>query len=235
MRIEKPLTISGVLACLIVSILLIGQEAAAQSGDLALFSSTSAAVPPNILIILDSSGSMRNPTSGDPSGADKDVIARATLTALVEAVNPSDGAAGYEQNARFGLMIFSGSGSKGAEVLVPIADDNTQAMLDGIAAQGSTSVGTVIARATVDAGRYAAGSDGWGTFPIWGDKAGETLADNPIDLACRQTFVIIISDGLESDGDMASFEVGGVDTFWPTVGDADGDGGPDEEPGGAFR
>ena len=110
MRIEKPLTVLGVLACLIVSILLTGQEAAAQSGDVALFSATGSLVPPNIMVLLDSSGSMRNPTSGDPGGADKDDIARATLTALVQAVNPPDGSGGYEQNARFGLFIFSGSG-----------------------------------------------------------------------------------------------------------------------------
>jgi type IV pilus assembly protein PilY1 len=232
MRIEKPLTVLGVLACLIVSILLTGQEAAAQSGDVALFSATGSLVPPNIMVLLDSSGSMRNPTSGDPGGADKDDIARATLTALVQAVNPPDGSGGYEQNARFGLFIFSGSGTKGANLLVPIADDNTQAMLDGIAGQGSTSVGTVIARASVDVGRYTAGSDGWGSLPVWGDGAGETLGANPIDLACRATFLIIISDGLESDGDMRWFEVGGVDTFWPTIGDADADSGPNEVEGG---
>ncbi|MDH3211241.1 MAG: PilC/PilY family type IV pilus protein [Myxococcales bacterium] len=232
MRIEKPLTIAGFLACLIVSILLTGQEAAAQSGDVALFSTTGSAVAPNILIVLDSSGSMRNPTAADPGGDDKDDIARATLTALVQTVNPPDGSGGYEENARFGLFIFSGNGTRGGELLVPIADDNTQAMLDGIAGQGSTSVGTVIARASVDAGRYAAGSDGWGSLPVWGDKAGETLAGNPIDVACRATFLIIISDGLESDGDMQWFNVAGVETFWPTIGDADGDSDPGEVEGG---
>ena len=194
MRIEKPLTIAGVLACLIVSILLTGREAAAQSGDVALFSTTGGSVAPNILILLDSSRSMRNePSTG--GGVDKDDIARAALTSLVLAVNPPDGSGGYEENARFSLFIFSGDGTRGAELLVPIAPDNTQDMLDGIAGQGSTSVGTVLARGAVDLGRYAAGSDGWGSLPVWGDPADETLGDNPIDVACRPTFLIVISDG----------------------------------------
>ena len=65
----------------------------AGQSDIDLFS-TGGSLPPNMMIMLDSSGSMQDlPSSG---GTDTKIdIAKTALTTFVTTVNPSDGSGGY--------------------------------------------------------------------------------------------------------------------------------------------
>ena len=58
--------------------------------DINLFAGSSR-LPPNILIILDSSASMLNAPSGNPGGASKKDIARKAIIQLISGINPVDG------------------------------------------------------------------------------------------------------------------------------------------------
>ena len=66
-------------------------------------------LPPNMMIMLDSSGSMLSqPSTG--GGVSKKQIAKDALKALILSVNPPDGAGGYTENALFGLTTFRDDG-----------------------------------------------------------------------------------------------------------------------------
>ncbi|MGH0035109.1 MAG: pilus assembly protein [Myxococcota bacterium] len=192
--------------------------APAAASDLAILSQSDTA-PPNILIMLDSSGSMDDKPSGCWSCSTKRTIAKNALRDLILAVNPPDGSGGYVENARFGLAGFR---SRGADLRVPIADGNTQAVLDSIASMTASSVGTPIGSAALDVGRYYSTGIGWGTLPDWGSRSGESVQPSPHDLSCRKSFVIYLSDGLPNKDRID--ESG----FWATIGDADGDTGSGE-------
>ena len=129
---------------------LIAGQAGAVSSDIVTFS-TSGGAPPNILVTLDTSGSMGgepdNCKNFDPNNPcldprDKKVQAREAIRVLVETVNPPDGSGGYVENARFGVMKFNaekvtddelaalpapntGLGLKGGQLWFPIASGNT--------------------------------------------------------------------------------------------------------------
>ncbi len=213
--------LSAVVATATAAVLL--AAAPAGSSDLAILSQGSGAAP-NIMLILDSSGSMGDRTDADIAAGcgscdNKRTIAKTALRNLILAVNPPDGSGGYEENARFGLGSFR---SKGGRIVEPIADGNTQDVLDEIASLGTTSVGTPVASAALDMGRYFASGNSWGTLPDWGDLSGESTHASPFDLSCRKSFIIYITDGLPNKDEMVRAG------FFATIGDADGDSGSGE-------
>ena len=175
-------------------------------------------LPPNIMIMLDSSGSMLSaPSSG---GSDsKKTIAINSLQAVVKAVNPPDGSGGYAENALFGLMTFR---DNGASLQSEIAPGNTGTVLSKIGSHSSTSVGTPLQGAILDVARYFAANEQWGTIDKWGSRSSEGTVRNVWDYSCRDSFTIFISDGSPS-GDNIS-----VDGMWATIGDSDGDSGSGE-------
>ncbi len=189
-------------------------QALAGPADIELFSATGD-VPPNILILLDTSGSMDDPAC--TGCEDKRPIAKREIKALVTSVNDPDGDGVYEDNARFGLMGFR---ADGAVLQHPIQANATAAMLTAIDNSSRSSVGTPISGAALDVMRYLAGpNEPLGTIPAWGARSGEDGSAwvDPWDLNCRNTYVIYITDGLAHRDEIV------LSNYWATVGDADGD------------
>jgi hypothetical protein len=208
----------------LVFLLLTG--AASAGSDLALFSA-GGGVPPNILLLLDSSGSMGSePSTG---GDRKRDLANQAIADLVTAVNPPDGSGGYENNARFGFSIFT---KDGARLLVPIGEDNVDEIVtwvlepdletaaDNINDIGGNSHGLAV----MESARYLAHPSTFGPFPPFGfaDPAyagpaytgtanpGDFPNEDPTlssvwDLACRPTSLILIDDGLWGGSDGGRF------------------------------
>jgi type IV pilus assembly protein PilY1 len=172
-------------------------------------------LPPNIMIMLDSSGSMRNPPSSGGAVYKKD-IAKAALVNLIKGVNPPDGSGGFTENALFGLMTLR---DDGASLQQQIATGNTSAVITAVNNHATSSVGTPLNGAILDVGRYFAANENWGTLASWGTRSGEGSVQNVWDYDCRDSFSIFISDG-DPSGDKIA-----VSGYWATIGDSDGDAG----------
>jgi type IV pilus assembly protein PilY1 len=214
-------TIKNFLSCLLIAmmgILPVPSVLMAGQSDVDLFAGGNR-LPPNIMIVLDSSGSMNNPPSSGGTD-DKKVIAINALDALVKLVNPSTGPGTYTENARFGLFTFRDDGGQLDE---PISSGNTAAVLTAINGHATTSVGTPLNGSILDVARYFAVGESWGTLSGWGYRSGENAAvTDPLDYECRDSFVIFITDG-EPNGDKIV-----IPGYWATIGDFDNDNGVGE-------
>jgi len=125
------------------------------------------AVQPNVMIILDSSGSMNDLVGGTP----KITIAKQVVTDLLN----------NTANVRFGVMKFKANGA----AMVAEIGTATATMVNAVNSMTTTSVGTPLGDATHDAGEYF--------------KGNYSPYASPIDLACRENMIILISDGLENN------------------------------------
>lgn len=168
---SKPSIRALHLAAIAVAVLASSSEALAY-GDGDLLSATG--VPPNVMLFVDSSGSM---ATNDVGGQARIYVARDTFKGLVSAVNPPDGSGGFEENVRFGLSRFPGgdkggrwsshpyyAGCVGANVLEPFESGNEQAILDALDLMASrievdsrSGDGTCLSEALLDLGHYFAG------------------------------------------------------------------------------
>jgi type IV pilus assembly protein PilY1 len=243
---RKPLLAVAVLTLLAVAV---PRSAPASSTDLALFATSAVGwAPPNIMFLFDTSSSMLDLVGEDDSNDEecdpaayycKWEMARDVLIDVVRAVNPPDGNGGYVQNARFGVFLFD-SDRWGGRLIVPIRDGNTGTLINRVAnmdgtknnpPSGDINSGTPLGIALTDVGRYFAGAPGWGYLPVFGpsqmtDSYGpEPNVPSPIDVECRSSYVIALSDGRASDQD--HFEKYGDDKWCDTIGDADNDGNDD--------
>ncbi len=245
LRILTALLIATLL--LPVSVVLQPRSAEALPNDIALFASGfngASFAPPNILIVFDTSMTMRDALGGpvnDPAADPMDSkwwTARRALLNFIQQINPPDGAGGFVQNARFGLMFYDKS-EFGGRLVVPIADDNTGAiiarMTTGWSRDDDTHSGTPMAGSLADIGRYYAGDTPWGDLPQFGPPMVmqtdpfEPNEPSPMDLECRQSYIIMMTDGLDTGQKMDKY--GGADAanYCNTIGDSDGDddvGGP---------
>ncbi len=212
-RIQTILSYALVAA---ISTLVTASPAVAGQSDINLFAG-GGSVAPNIMIVLDSSGSMGDPPSG--GGGSKKSIAITALTNLITSVNPLISGTTYTENARFGLFTFR---PQGGLLNQSISPGNTQAVLNAIAAHATTSVGTPVGASVLDVGRYFAAGEAWGTLATWGTRTSEPAVTNPFDYTCRETFAVIISDGIPNQ------DIISVAGFWNTIGDSDGDAGAGE-------
>jgi type IV pilus assembly protein PilY1 len=189
---------------------------------------------------MDTSSSMTELPGPDDDNQDCDEsgiyckweMARDVLLDVVSTINYPDGEGGYVQNARFGVFLFD-KNKYGGRLIVPIADDNTGALLSRVEnmigyekSNADINGGTPLGPALVDVGRYFAGAYGWGTLPKFGtldmqiNPKSEPSVPSPIDFECRKNFVIAMSDGRAASSDMDKYP----DTkFCATIGDADGD------------
>jgi type IV pilus assembly protein PilY1 len=188
--------------------------AAAGLSDINLFAG-STRLPPNILIILDSSASMLNPLSGYPLGPSKRAIATSAIETLIETVNPRDSGT-YTENAIFGAMTFR---LNGGQLQRQIETGNTEATVTAVKFHATTNVGTPISGAMLDVARYYSNQQPWGSLLPWGSLPQEENVKSPFDFECRDTFNIFISDGDPSND---SIDRAG---YWAEIGDYDGDGG----------
>lgn len=216
-RIHELLSCLLVLAMATVTVV---PPASAGQSDLNLFAG-GGELAPNIMIMLDSSGSMTNPPSSGGSDDKKDIAIEA-LTDLIEAVNPLISGTTYEENARFGLFTFRDDGGLLNQAIGP---NNTQAVIDAIDNHSTSSAGTPLNGSLLDVARYFAANETWGTLPGWGSRSNEPNVTNPFDYACRETFTVFISDG-DPSGDKitSSLRTG----FWNEIGDFDNDNGAGE-------
>lgn len=214
---------------LVAIVLLLPAGVARAQSDVEAFALQGAA--PNIMVVIDNSGSMNWFASGCPSGGfDEDGNACTNkwdsaveaVIGFVQTVNPPDGAGGYVQNARLGLMAFQNSCSTpGGRLVVPIGPNSEAAIINAVQSTLGPSTGcTPLGAVLTDIGRYLAGSDGFGTLPLWGTLSGDTSDASPIDIHCRETSVIFISDGQPYRDKIDKF----ITPFCATIGDSDGDG-----------
>jgi len=222
-RIQSSLALVSILA---LTVMALPRVAFAGASDIKLFTG-GGRMPPNIMILLDNSGSMNDPPSGCLTCGSKLSIAKNALTTLITSVNPPLGGGVYEENARFGLFNYRANGGL---LVRPIASGNTGSVLSVVSAQTAPGgVGTPLAGAILDVARYYSGTRAWGTLPTWGSLSSEPAVTDPFDYVCRDSFVIFISDGLPQSDSMVRTG------FYATIGDADGDlgvgeGGPEDNP-----
>jgi type IV pilus assembly protein PilY1 len=210
--------LSCVLVLAMATVTVVPPVSAGQS-DLNLFAG-GGSLAPNIMIMLDSSGSMLSSPSG--GGGSKKSIAIDSLTNLIETVNPLISGTTYEENARFGLFTFRGDGGLLNQAIGP---NNTYSVLEAIRNHGTTSVGTPLSASILDVARYFAANEPWGTLPAWGSRSYEGAVANPFDYECRESFTIFISDGdPNKDAITSSLRAG----YWTEIGDYDNDGGAGE-------
>ena len=170
-RIHELLSCLLVLAMATVTVV---PPASAGQSDLNLFAG-GGELAPNIMIMLDSSGSMTNPPSSGGSDDKKDIAIEA-LTDLIEAVNPLISGTTYEENARFGLFTFRDDGGLLNQAIGP---NNTQAVIDAIDNHSTSSAGTPLNGSLLDVARYFAANETWGTLPGWGSRSNEPNVTNP--------------------------------------------------------
>jgi len=231
------------LACLVSGLCLsLAVDAEAQDTDLGLFSSSGGNAPPNILILVDTSGSMGKAPSGgcatgggggkkskDGGGGDGDctkrTLASQAIIDLVNATNPVDGFGGRVENARLGFAIFTKSG---ARLMVPLGSDDPEDTIIALNADGGEYLkslgGNSHGLAMTDMYRYLHYPTAWGPLPVWPDPVleapdGIQPVPGPIpevwDAECRQTFLVHVDDGLWGGND------GGL---YGDCGDYNGDG-----------
>ena len=197
-------------------------QATNMVGDLDLLAS--GAVPPNVMIVLDNSGSMQTALGGST----RTEVARDAMLDLIEDLYPDDGSGGYTASVRLGLAVFdtNAASSHGGEIAVPIADDNKQALIDEVNDVTTFVLGggtwTPLSETLVDVGRYFAGEHGFGSYPAVANTS-------PIDLECRENFVLITTDGEPTRdlNDLHGSSVSGTTAhsdFVNTIGNADVDG-----------
>ena len=152
-------------------------------------------VEPNVVILLDSSGSMADHINGD----DKMDIAEDTIISMINNV----------EGVRFGVMRFNGAANGGMMVAAVGTDKATMSNeINSIKPNGSTPLG----RATQDLQDYYSG-----TFTGWtctgscdgfhiadqdeGDDEGydstvEITYPSPIEEECQKNYAILVTDGL---------------------------------------
>jgi type IV pilus assembly protein PilY1 len=208
-----------------------GSAHATSDTDIALFSGAGK-LAPNIMIVLDSSASMRAETCG---GCDSKIdVAADALTNLIEGINPLDTSTADPtdriENARFGLMTYR---YRGGQLEYEIKPGNTDAVVAAIDAETAPDYFTTISTTMIDAARYfGEHHDIWPNLPAWGDydSSSSTSDDeepgdityDPFQNACRDTHLVLMTDGLATNDQV------NVDGFLADIGDADGDGGVGE-------
>ncbi|MBW2292050.1 MAG: VWA domain-containing protein [Deltaproteobacteria bacterium] len=201
---------------ILITALVIPGLALAGSSDIGLFAG-GGAVPPNIALLIDNSGSMDRDVNGVSPCIlpceSRRYIATNAIQTFVDQINPI--VAGVRQeNVRLGLNTYR---SNGSTVEVPLGFGTSDSVKTAVAALSSLGVGTPIAGSILDVGRYYAGSQQWGTLPTWGSLAGESVLADPVDLACRENFIIFLTDGLATSDSMVRTG------YYDTIGDSDGD------------
>jgi hypothetical protein len=157
-------------------------------GDCGGFEFSIEAVPPNLLIMLDRSGSM----SGDVPGVNlnrwevaKQAIAQVTT--------------GFDDKIRFGLATYSaciGNGCSAGQVVVPIADQNAAAINAFLAT--TTGAGSSDGQNVNNDGLIEYLCDSGDPETSTGTSLGAQVGSPPLQDPARDNAILLITDGAES-------------------------------------
>jgi type IV pilus assembly protein PilY1 len=150
------------------------------------------------------------------------MAAKRVLKNLIKQLNPTRPDGTIDQQIRFGLARMHTQGSQpfeasnGGYVVQPIADGNTSALLTTLRSSTISTPGyarTPLSESLIDVARYFVGSYtdpegrvGLGPYPVYnrnttnGGTSG-TIPGSPISPAvpCRQSFILIVTDGDPTD------------------------------------
>lgn len=152
------------------------------ASDLDIFNVVSEDVSPNVLIVLDLSGSMNTSDVRDASGKTRKRIdvAKDALVKIIQE-NP---------NVRWGLFTFPNSGTAQSGILRSGCQSRTESELKTFISQVeklSTGGNTPVCSALAEAGLYYAGLDSF----FWSG----TKYTSPIENECQNNYIILITDG----------------------------------------
>lgn len=192
----KKLGIRPVLGFILLAFL---SPASASSADLDAIGSGSAKVNPNVLIILDISGSMSYTDTKNASNVTSSRI-NVAKQAIIKMINDNP-------DVRWGLMVFPAT--IGSTVyngrIVEECKDRTPAQLTSLTAQiNSLSVngGTPVASALAEAGLYFSGQNSFFWRAANTPKTAVSQAGmeytTPIKNECQANYIILLTDGFAS-------------------------------------
>ncbi len=205
-------------------------------GDTAIYGRN---IQPNILIIIDTSGSMGNPIV--EGGPDKIQIAKDVLTELVaNAANVKIGLMRFDTGTHVNEEGKTVKDNEGGEFLSSPVDglDYVSTVKDMDAAHSSTKTNraalqsvissltaggyTPLAESLLEAGRYfqGAGSAFSNTIGI----NSSAVYTSPIDLRCQKNIVILVSDGMSTKDQSAQLTALCSGATTAVAGDCDDDG-----------
>jgi Tfp pilus tip-associated adhesin PilY1 len=152
---------------------------------------------------------------------DRNSAAKQAVSDLVNAINVD----GNPPRVKFGLARYSENAGddNGGYVVVP-ADLNNKAALLATLATLPASGNTPLSETLVDVGRYLAGSDRLGTYPVYNrDTSGNFVASgyppSPVTSSCEKLFIIAVTDGLptaDNNNHYTSSGSGGGNAFTQT-------------------
>lgn len=117
--------------------------------------------------------------------------AKRVLLQVIDRINIPDPNTGEPLvKLRFGYAQYGADPkAEGGRIDQAINDSSTTAVKAGIAGTQANALWSPLSETLIDLGRYFAGGDGLGTFPL-------DTAKSPIDVRCRKSFAIVISSGL---------------------------------------
>lgn len=139
--------------------------------------------------------------------------ARDAIIQLIDEINPD----GFNDNVRFGLAKFNaGNDPDGGTIDTPVSTGNKNALIARLNnLQGTTW--TPLSETLVDIAQYISGDGSIATC----NGNNNIAASSPIDVDCRKSFVIILTDG-EPTKDQHQHQ-GGTADFMCGIGNSDGD------------
>jgi type IV pilus assembly protein PilY1 len=150
-------------------------------------------------------------------------VAKQTMLDVVDSINPDKKSGdGYDERMRMGMAELDDAEDNGGYISVKPETGNKTALKAHIPSiRGNTA--TQLSETLADIGRFYAGANLLGSYPQYSknDSGGSTggSSDTPIDISCRKSFVIIMTDGVPTQDLNNHFG----SAFMDTIGNADGD------------
>ena len=167
-------------------LLILWTKGGAWADDLEIFGGQLVNVPPNVLIVFDTSGSMQWCT--DPSSnsscdnvSDRRInVAKSAITQLLD----------NTQNVNFGLMAFNDS--NGGRLLQPCGTTTAtlKTAVSGLSASGFTPLAETLA----EAGLYFAGQRSWFAESNYSNKSWYQNSKyvSPVQEDCQKNYIVLI-------------------------------------------
>ena len=157
---------------------------------------------PQVLIIFDSSGSMKSEVASDPAGRSRTAVAKEAITTLIE----------QTPNVDFGLAVFNGNDGSRIIDKVEQRDDIERAKLinsvNGIRALGNTP----LCESLYEAYLYYTGKQA--KYALYGGPTRDTSAESPpgkyispLKYCHENVYIILMTDGSPNNDDTGHRDV----------------------------